>query len=180
MRMARLRDLAQMGGRVSVRRVFVSRRQVYLWQAVTSTACLAVFILPWVATHSWRTLKVSAFQLLAALGLIFIHEGLHFAAFRIAGARKGAVTVRFSKKAFLPYVEVRVPLGIWRYRVAVMLPGLLTGVLPALAGAWLASGPLLVTGAVMTAAAGGDVAVLCATRGIAPGSLVEGDADYAS
>jgi hypothetical protein len=58
------------------------------------------------------------------------------------------------------------------YRISVVLPGVGLGILPAIIGVALGLGWLTVLGAVMTGAAGGDLAVLWAIRGVAADATV--------
>jgi len=113
------------------------------------------------------------FPLAAALVLsVALHELLHVAGYVwLGGAPMDAVHVEWRGAAIVARCDV--PLPARSYRTAVALPGLVLGVVPALAG--LVSGVAWVTvyGAVMTGASAGDVAVLWALKGYGAEEKVE-------
>jgi len=173
-----------------VHRFTITTRQVYRWTLITTLVSFAGLYGLWVALYGWRlgprhpiegfpTLRVLG-SVALALSLMALHELIHFASFRLSGVPKGLATIRFSPKSLLAYVQLHAPLEIVRFRWGVVLPGLLTGLLPAAVALVIGNGTLLVGSAAMLAATGGDVAVLWATRSYGPGTRVLGDADFAS
>jgi hypothetical protein len=58
------------------------------------------------------------------------------------------------------------------YRTAVLLPGIILGVLPAIVGLLIGSFWLTLFGAIMVMAAGGDLAVLLAVRDVPATAIV--------
>jgi len=100
---------------------------------------------------------------LALMVSVALHELLHVAGYVwVGGAPMEAVHVEWRGAAIVARCEV--PLPAWSYRVAVALPGLVLGVLPALLGLTIGVAWLTVYGAVMAGASAGDVAVLWALR----------------
>jgi hypothetical protein len=102
---------------------------------------------------------------------IAVHEALHLAGYVwIGGAPYSAVHVEWRGAAMVARCDVA--LSARSYRVAVALPGLVLGLLPAIV--CLASGTawLTVYGAVMLGAALGDAGVLWTLRRFAPGEKV--------
>jgi hypothetical protein len=107
------------------------------------------------------------------LGSMVVHEGLHALGFVwVGGVGKTAVSFGMNWRAFTPYAHCREPLTATAYRLCVALPGLVLGLLPGLLGLLLGNAPLLLFGGWMLVAAGGDVAVLWATRHVAAAARV--------
>ena len=99
------------------------------------------------------------------LAAIVAHEGLHALAFRFAGGAEWT-SIRFGMnwKALAPYAHCRSAMSARAYRIAVSLPGLVLGSVPAAIAIATGDGWLAVWGFVMIAAAGGDIAILLAIR----------------
>jgi hypothetical protein len=162
-------------------RVFVSTKAVYSWSLVLLLISGAL-VAPFFAHHDFHTLYFSRLERLVALpALLHGHELVHVIGFRIGGGLgRGQVAIRFSYRHLLLHVALRVPVRVGRLRFAALLPGVLLGVVPLVAGALAGSGKLLVIGALMTAAAGGDVAVVAAVRGLEAETRVELGAGWTS
>jgi len=105
---------------------------------------------------------------------ILVHEWLHAVGFRLAG-KVPAESIRygFNWKGLAPYAHCQAPMRAKAYRLGVILPGLILGVCPAIAG--LATGIwwLAVWGALMLLSAGGDMAVLLAVRHVPGTALIQ-------
>lgn len=101
------------------------------------------------------------------LASVVIHEALHAAGFVAAGrVPRSAVRFGVDRATLSPFAGCRVPLKAGAYRVSVLLPALVLGALPTIAG--LATGVAWLTlwGAFMLLTAGGDFAVVWAMRGV--------------
>lgn len=108
--------------------------------------------------------------LLAFAAGIFIHELLHAVGFVWAGkAPVTAVKFGFSWQGLAPYAHCAEPMRAAAYRLSIILPGLVLGILPGILGVILQSWFLVLWGILMTIAAGGDLAVLLAIRHV-PGA----------
>jgi hypothetical protein len=70
----------------------------------------------------------------------------------------------FSWQAMAPFAHCQEPLRTSAYRLSVLLPGLLLGVVPGLLGVALQQPLLVMWATLMLLAAGGDTAVLWAVR----------------
>jgi len=103
--------------------------------------------------------------------LIVMHELLHAAGFLWLG-RVDRRTIRFGVqwKTLTPYAHCSAPLPAKVYRIAVVLPGLLLGIMPCIIAVTIGSGWLLIWGILMTMAAGGDAAIIWAIRSV-PGII---------
>jgi pimeloyl-ACP methyl ester carboxylesterase len=105
--------------------------------------------------------------ILIFLGSIVVHELLHAIGYIYVGkARWSEVKFGFSWRGLAPYAHCHAVMNMSAYRVAVMLPGIVLGITPAIVGLVVGSYWLTFFGAVMVMAAGGDLAVLLATRGV--------------
>ncbi|MCB9421017.1 MAG: DUF3267 domain-containing protein [Ardenticatenaceae bacterium] len=132
-------------------------------------AAVAIFVLPY-----WLLGGRMAFVgerpspvilLLAFVGGIVVHELLHAVGFVVAGkVAVTAVKFGFSWKGLAPYAHCAEPMRASAYRLSIMLPGLVLGILPGILGVILLSWPLVLWGILMVIAAGGDLAVLLAIR----------------
>lgn len=107
-----------------------------------------------------------------ALGIV-AHEALHVVGFRaFGGVPWRGIRVGIMWRALAPYATASVPLTAHAYRAAIALPGLALGVLPLCAGLAVDLAALVGFGVVMTGAAGGDLAVLVATRRLPATAIV--------
>lgn len=102
----------------------------------------------------------------AVVAALALHELLHAAAFLWAGAR--VVDLRFtaSLRRGAAYVGCRTPVTARAYRGVALLPGVVLGALPLVAGLALASYDVALFGALLLGAAGGDLYQVWLLRGI--------------
>lgn len=105
--------------------------------------------------------------ILPALVLVIIHEVLHAMAWKLAGG----LALRDFKfgiawKTLSPYCHATKPMPISAYRVGVVVPGIVLGILPVVIATILGNGVLAILGALLTAGAVGDVYVLWLLRGV--------------
>ena len=108
-----------------------------------------------------------------ALGVV-AHEGLHGLAYLWIG-KVPRSTIRFGIlwRGLAPYAHCSAPMTATAYRWTLALPGLVLGVFPAILGIVLGNWWLMVWGALMFVAAGGDTAVLLAIRSLPGETLVK-------
>lgn len=100
------------------------------------------------------------------VGGVLAHEGLHAAAWRLAGAEAGSVRLGFQVKTLTPYAHSSAPMTARAYRIGAVTPGLVLGVVPALVGLALGAGAAFWFGLLFTLAAGGDALILWLLRGV--------------
>ena len=95
------------------------------------------------------------------IALIFVHEGIHgitWAAFAKDGWK--SISFGFIAEYLTPYCTCRDPLKKGQYIAGALMPGIVLGILPSLAGmlaGWL---DVLVIGLLMTMSAGGDFMIV--------------------
>ncbi len=118
-------------------------------------------------------LQVVLILLAAFLMGIVIHEGLHAIGWMTFG-RFSWREIRFGidTKTLSPYTHAQVHMTATAYRIGAAIPGIITGLLPALVGIVLADGMVTLFGATMLSAAVGDVLVLWIIRDVPGNALV--------
>lgn len=112
-----------------------------------------------------------------AVGIV-LHEGLHGIGWGLLGGL-GMDKIRYGIKKATPYAHATVPMSARSYRIGTMLPGLVLGLLPVILGPILAQPLLTSFGALMLAAASGDLLILWLLRDLPPTVPVEDHPDAA-
>lgn len=101
------------------------------------------------------------FLLFSILPAVVIHELLHaLAAIVFAKGRLNAVSFGFDKKTLSPYTHCKKPLYVWQYRIVLVLPGIVLGIIPGVVGIIFQSPEFLVFGIMFTLGALGDYLML--------------------
>lgn len=98
---------------------------------------------------------------------ILLHEGLHGWAWAVLG-RVGWKGIRFGVKwkALMPYTQCLSPIKVWPYRVGLILPSVVTGLVPAILGLVWGLAWLTLAGAYFLGVAVGDLMILWVTRSV--------------
>ena len=134
-----------------------------------------LFVLPHLLR--WGTLSMGTVGWLLLIAAyvpsIVLHEALHGLGFRVlAGAPRHAVEFGVRWELLTPFTHASVPVRARAYRWTVALPGVLTGLLPAVAGVGLGIAWLTWWGTLMFVSAAGDCSVLWAIRCVPGRALV--------
>lgn len=124
---------------------------IWGWDAVADAGA-AVFL-------TWLIIPV----LLLAIA---VHEALHAVGFLLGGAERNALHFGIDRSTLSPFAGCRVPVSARAYRFAVLLPGLLLGVVPWAWGMATGAGWPVVFGTVMIIAAAGDGMILWIIRAL--------------
>ena len=113
--------------------------------------------------------------LLAGLFLLTgLHEWTHGLTWQLTGGLKWQdIHYGFNWKTLTPYAHPKKAMDIRAYRWGGVMPGILTGLLPAVTGLVIGSGVVYIVGVAMTAAAAGDMMVLWLLRKDKSPALVE-------
>jgi hypothetical protein len=99
--------------------------------------------------------------ILSLLPAVVLHELLHaIAAIIFANGKLKSVSFGFDKKTLTPYTHCKETLFIWQYRIVLILPGIVLGIIPGLLGIILKSPEFLVFGILFTFGALGDFLML--------------------
>lgn len=108
-----------------------------------------------------------------AFGIV-AHELLHGITFALLARRPlSAVKFGFQRTTFTPYAHAREAMRARVYRAMILMPGLLLGLFPALAGIVTGSLAVMLFGVLFTLAASGDFSILWLIRGVDGDALVE-------
>jgi hypothetical protein len=145
-----------------------------------SIAALLVVLVPHQLIHGEDALKALFravggwwFAPLLVAG-IALHEALHGVTWVVAGGlRARDLEVGVHWRFLMPYAHPRRPLAAWAYALGAAMPGVLLGVVPAVAGLWTGVGPWSGWGAIFLAAACGDAMVIYSLRGLEPSARVQ-------
>ncbi|MEX2583453.1 MAG: DUF3267 domain-containing protein [Gemmatimonadota bacterium] len=88
---------------------------------------------------------------------VVLHEGLHALGFRLFGrAPVDSIHFGIDRQTFSPYAGCQAPMSARAYRLALLLPALLLGLLPLVAGWITATGWMTVLGTLQLLGAAGD------------------------
>lgn len=93
---------------------------------------------------------------------IAIHEGLHGLGYRLGGAPRGSIHMGLVR--LTAYCRCDEAISADAFRSAVMMPGIMLGVLPLAISLWLELGWLMLFGALMASTALGDLLILWTLR----------------
>ena len=105
---------------------------------------------------------------------VVVHELLHsLTAIVCGGLRWSEISYGVNWKTLTPYAHPRVPLNSRVYAATVAAPGVILGVVPSAVGLITGSGAWSGYGALMLAAAAGDLLVLWSLRGVPRHALVQ-------
>ena len=113
-----------------------------------------------------------AFLVLGVVGAV-AHEWLHGLVWRWAsGLPASAVSFGIQRETLTPYAHASAPMAARAYRIGAAAPGVVLGLVPALAGIATGWGLLFAFGVFFTFAAGGDALILWLLRGVPPHARV--------
>jgi len=102
--------------------------------------------------------------LLIILISIPFHEIIHWIILVIGKKSVKNVKFGFRIKALCPYVHCKVPVAVQLYRIAIIMPGIILGILPSVYGIITGDSLILFWGLVFIITAGGDLLVLWLIR----------------
>ena len=113
--------------------------------------------------------RISIFIIIGAA----MHELLH-AAVWIFFTKKGIRSIRFgiSESDFSPYIHCKEPLPVWVYRLGIVLPGLVLGIIPAIWAIFTGRLWLMMFGLFFSWAASGDFIIFYMIRNLKKDILV--------
>jgi hypothetical protein len=152
--------------------VVVSMRTVY----ATTGVLLLVAVLGGLALYRqiWgRTGGETGwdFWVLLVAGVV-VHEGLHGLAMVSCGVPPGELRFGVQPSRGVAFATTRRPMAVGHYRFVLVLPLLVLGLVPFVAGLALGDALVAKLGSLMVLGAGGDVAVLLALRSLPSGVRV--------
>jgi hypothetical protein len=150
------------------------------WALPIMVAALVVVLLPHALLYRENAFTVMTDAVGLPLGVavffvsIIVHELLHTATVMAAGGlRWDQVSYGVNWKTLTPYAHPKVPVTARVYAATVAAPGILMGLIPAAFGLATGSGAWSGYGALMLAAAGGDILILWSLRRTPGSALVQ-------
>ncbi|MDO9576523.1 MAG: DUF3267 domain-containing protein [Candidatus Cloacimonadales bacterium] len=125
------------------------------------------------ATLSSPFMKLQVF-LPVFIVLAYLHEAIHWLAFSIFGKVDSKhCRLGFQWKTLTPYAHCSVPLKASVYRISLILPALLLGIIPSIVAIIFGFSWLLVYGIVFTITGGGDFIILWLIRKVEKNQLLQ-------
>lgn len=121
-----------------------------------------------------RLLKADLLFLVIFTVGVLVHELIHGVSWMLAGRKHWSnIQFGFQASTLTPYAHIRQPLPAAAYRLGTLMPGLLTGLLPALLGVITGNLGVTLMGGVFILAAGGDLTIFLLLRSVPGAQLVE-------
>ena len=155
-------------------------RLTHAFMIPVSVFVLLSYYLLWNAQTNWHSeisqLKESLpWGLLLMLVLILLHELLHALTYLILTKDYKSISFGIHWNSLSPYCHYSRTVRVWQYRVALLVPGLLTGLLPLIIALFSGNFPLVVLFLLMTLGATGDALILWMPRNEKSQTLVKDD-----
>lgn len=144
-----------------------------------SIICL---VFPFVLIWDWQTFTKGFLSIYLALPYFilafvlggFLHEILHALGFLIFGKLKiSQVKIGIIWKFITPFAHCKIPLKASIYRIALLLPAIILGIIPSIIALIIGKSWLLIYGTLFTVLAGGDFLILWIMRNVKSNELVE-------
>ena len=141
----------------------------------------ALPVIPFALIWGWDTLS-NGFDRLFTLHIfvpvflsgILLHELIHVFTWKwLARLPRDELRLGFHWKTLTPYAHCKVPIKLSPYRWGAVMPLLLLGVLPYLAGLLTGNGYLATFGVIFISAAAGDMLILWTLRRVPAESMVQ-------
>ncbi|MEA2097413.1 MAG: DUF3267 domain-containing protein [Candidatus Cloacimonadota bacterium] len=139
-------------------------------------------VCPFVLIWNWQTFTqgflsiylVLPYFIIAFVVGAFLHEVLHAIGFLIFGKLKiKQVQIGIKWKYLTPFAHCRIPLKASVYRIALLLPAVILGIVPSLVAIIIGKSWLLIYGTLFTVLAGGDFLILWIIRNVKGNELVK-------
>ena len=139
-------------------------------------------VFPFVLFWDWQTFTKGFLSIYLALPYFiiafvlgcFLHEILHALGFLIFGKLKiSQVKIGIIWKFITPFAHCRIPLEASVYRVALLLPAIILGIVPSIIAIIIGKSWLLIYGTLFTVLPGGDFLILWIIRKVKSNELVK-------
>ena len=139
-------------------------------------------VCPFVLIWDWQTFTQGFLSIYLALPYFiaafifgsFLHEILHAVGFLIFGKLKvSQVKIGIIWKFITPFAHCREPLKASVYRIALLLPGILLGIVPSIVAIIIGKSWLLIYGTIFTVLAGGDILIFWIIKKVKSDEMVK-------
>jgi hypothetical protein len=160
----------------------VSSRKANLYAIPIVFVSFLIFIIPYYSI--WKPISLKDFfsspyldfriYIPSLLVGIILHELIHAAAFVfIVKVPKASIKFGFQKKTITPYVHCKIPVKVSLYRITLLAPGLLLGILPGIISIVTEQAWLLIYSIIFLIGSGGDFLILWMLRNTMKNKLVQ-------
>ncbi len=110
--------------------------------------------------HFFNSFDHFGLLIILMLPSVIFHELLHaLTAIIFSKGKLNTVSFGFDKKTLSPYTHCKKPLYVWQYKIVLILPGIILGILPGLLSIFISSPDLLLFGIIFSIGALGDFLV---------------------
>jgi hypothetical protein len=158
----------------SQKELTVPAAKVQLYSILVAIVVFLALSLPFQYLYGTPIFRFEEINLQKAIliGIIFfvgtaVHELIHgLTAIFYAGIRAADARFGFQWKSLTPYFHSKVPIAAGKYRVVVMMPLLVMGLIPYLVGMLVGNGWIVAAGILFIVAAGGDLLILWLMRDV--------------
>ncbi|MDB9528969.1 DUF3267 domain-containing protein [Oscillatoria sp. CS-180] len=160
--------------------VSMSQGNVYATIAALPPIIILSGIYIWI--WGWQQLFIGIttflrYPFLTLIGIfvgVILHELIHGLAWKFFGNKpSNVIKYGVAWKVLTPYAHCQETIDVGAYKLGVVMPGVLLGLVPALLGILTSNSLLLTFGLFFTLAAGGDILILWLLRNVEAGVLVE-------
>jgi hypothetical protein len=176
-------------GNIEKKDYSVSMLQANIYALIMTAPFLLIFVAAYGLLWGWVTMLEQwgklfngngsfliiylLFLLVLLVGTVF-HELIHGITWVLVG-RKNWSSIKFGFQAstLTPYCHIKEPMLVNPYRWGAVMPGIITGFLPALVGLLTGSPAVFLIGLFFVFAAGGDLLILWLIRKVEKSALVE-------
>ncbi|MDP8202073.1 MAG: metalloprotease family protein [Candidatus Tenebribacter burtonii] len=143
---------------------------------------IASLVFPFIFIWDWQTFTKGFLLIYLALPYFiiafilgsFLHEVFHAAGFIIFGKLSfNQVQIGIKWKYLTPFAHCRIPLKASVYRIALLLPAILLGLIPSIVALIFGKSWLLIYGTLFTILAGGDFLILWIIRKVKSDEIVK-------
>lgn len=110
---------------------------------------------------------------------IFTHEGLHALVFALCSRGFRDVHIGIQWDSVTPYAHYNKPIRALYYRIALLAPAIILGVIPILVGLVFHYGPAFILGLLFLLFSGGDILIMWLIRTVSNDTMVKDHADRA-
>lgn len=139
----------------------LSMGKVNIYSFLMIIPITTIFFFPFILIWDFETFDVGRKEFMHLLLFVFIfgiiiHELLHGITWAIF-AKKGFRSIKFGVNGLTPYCHCKEPLKVQHYRLGGIMPLIIMGIIPAIAGLVLGNGLFLCVGIFFSWTAGGDI-----------------------
>jgi len=148
----------------------------YVWSDKTSESIseLGILIDESFLLFIWTLIKSSIIFLLFLIAGLFVHEFIHMIFFALFIKSKfSGVQFGYDSEKIIPYVHIKEEISIRGFRIGVLMPGIILGIIPLISGMVQGYLGIFLFGLFFTMGASGDLLILWHTRHVGPFCLIK-------